>query len=649
MVDEDLGAAKLNFEQQSLQLRIREEALRRKDLELQDALLQIIPLLEENQAKKVTAEKRALEAEKGRELKESELEDALVALDAARASQEGLVEALSKLQQYKNYLSAFQVAYSDDFVDLQAITNRNSTLNAAHSSLLEESARLTARVDEARKVLAKAQKLRATHTLTAENTMARLKARLEAARAEVLQLGARVEEGVAANGKRSLQFGQMLRSVANLYRRCLGAPGGGDIRHSISDAEVLGQGVSELFAEALARSLAAGSPGEVSVASDAIAALSSAMGAMEGAAAAAEGGEGGAGGAPPAEEAAAPPATGAAATARHSRALAGTGRATLGRAPVFLAQAPPAYFAQTKKLQQAREQAAAEKGGLPAASASASASAAAAAGSPGGREDKDAKLGMDPAVVVGNLRSALGLLGCVGSYLVDFEDTVEGYAAHLAKEASALSEKRQAAAAEAAKAAEAQALKAAFAAAQAAKRSKAAGGGGGGEGGPAAAPAAALGTAAVPPKRSSRPPTSPLASGGGVGASRVGKSGGGVVGVSGAALGMSGTGLGVSRTVLSKTVATGGGVGGGGGDADAATLGGLVSAEALRRKRELEKMGLKTYFAFSPLPPPEGVVVGGGERRGGGGAGAGGAKAKLGGNSISMGGSAALGISANTG
>jgi hypothetical protein len=561
--------AKGDFEERSLSLRIREEALFRKDLELQDALLRLNPLLDENQAKKIREEKRAVDEERERELKEGEVADALLALEAARAEADQLVVAKRRLQRYHTYMAAFQRFNADEFPDLGSILERNAALSAANGDLKQESARLAERLDEARRVLAQGQKARATHALTSENLTARLKERLETVRAEVARLSTSVEKGAAVASGRAFEFGQMLRSVANLHARCAGLDVGSVVHHAPEDAEVLGRGTASLF-EGLVEEM----EGESGAGASAPAPLLSLTAAL------------GDSGAPRGATAAAASAT----TTTITTTTTALGRATLGRAPVFVAQADPSFFAATLGATAAADTGKKEEEGEEAPGAG--------------------NTGMEPKVLVRNVRSALGLLGVVGSYIEDLQAMADEYAPFQAAQRKAAAAKAAAAAEEAKKRAAAEAAKAKTAA----KRESLISGGGGGAPARLAPPrpsvsplASASASAAASSARAPAPP-------GGMGAS---SSLSGSLALNSASVRASGRPAGVpptrSATVGGRAPATGA--------ADAlAASGPAVTAEALRIKRELERQSVKTYFAaVSPFPPPVGAVLGSAGGGGGGG------------------------------
>ena len=392
------------FEERSQALRIREEALRHKDLKLQHALLRIKPLLEENQAKKVRAEKRLLEEEKMTELKVAEVEEAAEALAAARSDVGTVAAAADRLSQYANYLVRFQQSKADDFPDVGAVLKRHATLVAAHEDLLAESARLGARVDEARRTLARSQKMRETQALTGANQIARLKERLEAARAEVRRHASGADAGAVSASQRALELGQMLRSVANLHARCVHGPYGGLLMHSPADADALGRGVGAAFEGVLRRFGAA----PVTVAESAVAAAArSAAASVSEAALNAEVGD---------------------------EATAGASMRASRRAPVFVAQADPIFFAVTAKLKGDRH----------------TESSAA--------EDVNAS-GMEPKAIVGKVTKAIENLDVVASYLLDLTAIVDGYGGFLADARKAAAEKAATAASEEAKRSAADAVK----------------------------------------------------------------------------------------------------------------------------------------------------------------------------------------------
>lgn len=235
------------FNSKIAELAHREEALRRKDLDLQDALLRINPLLEENQAKKVRAEKRAIEERRATEAKDAELREAQNSLMVAQEEIVELNAARLKLERYHNYFAVFQNANTEEFPEISSVIDRYQTLIRAHEDLLSEQNKLQYELDEARRNLSRAQKHRATQVLTSENIIGRLKDRLEFVKNQVSRLSVGEEEASITRATNKLELAHIFTSVMNLFNRCVKGPIGKILRHSTSDLQYLGEDMSELF------------------------------------------------------------------------------------------------------------------------------------------------------------------------------------------------------------------------------------------------------------------------------------------------------------------------------------------------------------------------------------------------------------------
>ena len=107
----------------------------------------------------------------------------------------------------------------------------------------------------------------------------------------------------------------------------------------------------------------------------------------------------------------------------------GLTRATLKRAPIFIARAEPTFFAVTAALETRHSR---------------------AADSAATREDP-AATGMDPVAIVGKVSAALSSLDVVASTVIDFSAVADGWAQFLAEGRKAAAEKAASLAADAAK------------------------------------------------------------------------------------------------------------------------------------------------------------------------------------------------------
>jgi hypothetical protein len=78
----------------------REEALKKKDLELQESLIRFSKFLQENDSKRARAEKKASDEIKARLLKEKEIEQLQDVVEELRSEKERIHEVLDKNMRY---------------------------------------------------------------------------------------------------------------------------------------------------------------------------------------------------------------------------------------------------------------------------------------------------------------------------------------------------------------------------------------------------------------------------------------------------------------------------------------------------------------------------------------------------------------------
>ncbi len=81
---------------QEAEFRKREEALKKKDLELQESLIRFSKFLQENDSKRARADKKASDEIKTRQAKEKEIEQLADVLEQLREEKEHVHEVLDK-------------------------------------------------------------------------------------------------------------------------------------------------------------------------------------------------------------------------------------------------------------------------------------------------------------------------------------------------------------------------------------------------------------------------------------------------------------------------------------------------------------------------------------------------------------------------
>lgn len=266
---------------QEVVFRQREEALKRRDLELQDSLLRFTKFLQENDAKRAKASRRAAEEARLRAEKEAEIARLHAEAAECTAQREEMQAALAKIsrwgrepagqrplvaevdllhggrmppipcrlnspamrapspaqqshdqpptpppppppspRRHQAYLQSVAEA-GEAFQEVDDILARHATLCAANADLRAQQAGCAAEAEAVRRRAGAQARARAAELLDLNNRLAALKKELEAVQAEAAALEAAQEYSLAAAAARALEAGQVARAAANVYRQCL--------------------------------------------------------------------------------------------------------------------------------------------------------------------------------------------------------------------------------------------------------------------------------------------------------------------------------------------------------------------------------------------------------------------------------------------
>jgi len=198
----------------------REENLRKKDLELQEALVLFNKFLKENELKRRRAEFRANEEKKKR--KELEEQIATKRLELEQKNRELVLKSrrLRKNEKYKTFLQQTHDKNDTDFEEVSSIISRYKTLANESNSLTETQESSTKDQEDRRETLQRFKKNQYNKTLSLNNDIANKSKVLE----DETKKTALVEEKVSSEEKSELehkqQTTQIIMSVENLLQRC---------------------------------------------------------------------------------------------------------------------------------------------------------------------------------------------------------------------------------------------------------------------------------------------------------------------------------------------------------------------------------------------------------------------------------------------
>ncbi|GIL55228.1 hypothetical protein Vafri_10809 [Volvox africanus] len=248
-VQEALEAQKLDFNRKEEVFKRREEALKLKDLELQESLIRFSKFLQENDSKRARAEKKAADEIKARLQKEKEIEQLTDVLEELKSEKERILEVLEKNMRYQQYLeSVLEVA--DEYQEVSDLLLRHATLSATNADLKDHQRRCSELAEKVRTELQIYVKQKTDEILNLNNQVAKLKTELEGYEAEAMVQEAKKDSSLQIASQRTLEYGQVVLSADNIFNRCrskssIGHPAESNPLHQL---DVIGNFVSDLGA-----------------------------------------------------------------------------------------------------------------------------------------------------------------------------------------------------------------------------------------------------------------------------------------------------------------------------------------------------------------------------------------------------------------
>mmetsp|Transcript_20045 Transcript_20045/g.36043 ORF Transcript_20045/g.36043 Transcript_20045/m.36043 type:complete len:298 (-) Transcript_20045:332-1225(-) len=248
-VQEALEAQKQDFNKKELIYKRREEALKLRDLELQESLIRFSKFLQENDSKRARAEKKASEEIKLRQQKEKEIEQLTEVLEQLRAEKEKVHEVLEKNMRYQYFLeSVLEVA--DEYQEVNDLLMRYATLSATNADLKEHQRKCGELAEKVRSELQVFVKQKTDEILNLNNQLSRLKKELEQYEGDALVQEAKKDSSLQVASQKTLEYGQVVLSADNIFNRCRGRS---SIEYAIENnplyqLDVIGNFVSDLNA-----------------------------------------------------------------------------------------------------------------------------------------------------------------------------------------------------------------------------------------------------------------------------------------------------------------------------------------------------------------------------------------------------------------
>jgi hypothetical protein len=220
-VQDELDRQKEEFARREEAFASREKELRKKDVELQANLLKFNKFLQENEAKRTRAVKRAAEELSQRRKREEECLKLEGILATRIAEESAMRHELESNEKYRRFLMAV-VEHGDsasEYSDISDVLNRYKTLKTANRDLGDNLRGVQDAGDKSRGDLALFRKEQGNEVLGMNNAIALLQRGLDGAVLQAKQHERDKDAKLAGSSRRTMELGQVLRGVENLMGR----------------------------------------------------------------------------------------------------------------------------------------------------------------------------------------------------------------------------------------------------------------------------------------------------------------------------------------------------------------------------------------------------------------------------------------------
>lgn len=248
-VQDALEAQKQKNVKEEESFKKKEDALRNKDLQLQQQLIKFNKFLQDNEAKRRRAETRAAEEMAQIKQKEDEISQLTKQLEESKQLCGQLEQEVARNVKYEEFLEKVKDS-CDDYGEIQDLVTRYETLESAHQDLIDAQTQFDQRNEALRTEFQNYKKQKAMEILAFTNRTASLQSELEEVEKNRQHYEYLSEEARQQQSEQSLYLGQILMSVENLFIRCTtkrpAIQHGNDLQHEIGSLSNTQKAVREL-------------------------------------------------------------------------------------------------------------------------------------------------------------------------------------------------------------------------------------------------------------------------------------------------------------------------------------------------------------------------------------------------------------------
>eukprot|EP00741_Cyanophora_paradoxa_P019101 tig00021122_g18443.t1 len=223
-VQEALEAQKEEFARREELFKRREEALKKKDLELQESLIKFSKFLQENDAKRQRAEKKAADEVALRVKREGEIAKLRAELEKLKKDKQTSYTMLGKGMNYQKFLESV-LEVTEEYPEINDLLMRYATLEATNRDLVDKAAKSAMEMENHRKMLSDFVKEKMNEILGYNNDIAALQKELERRTLEAQNLQAKLDQDVQEHAKKTTELGQIRMACENIFQRVFSRKG----------------------------------------------------------------------------------------------------------------------------------------------------------------------------------------------------------------------------------------------------------------------------------------------------------------------------------------------------------------------------------------------------------------------------------------
>jgi DNA repair exonuclease SbcCD ATPase subunit len=198
----------------------REAELRNRDLATQEKLIQFNKTLQDNEAKRERAEARLREELKQIEAKNSRKKAQMERLNELSEKSRKLNSHMTEMQRYGQFLEQVKEKNPEEFSDINDILSLHDKLTNALVSLQNTQRNLEEEKQRLRTLRDNIEKKKKDEVLELNIEIANLTKQYDTIEQRRQELTKRVDTSSQAATEKTLELGQILTTVDNLYNRC---------------------------------------------------------------------------------------------------------------------------------------------------------------------------------------------------------------------------------------------------------------------------------------------------------------------------------------------------------------------------------------------------------------------------------------------